>query len=183
MAHTPSSRNRKPRAGAHQPRAGCPSPPTRRGGGGSQWRRARLRQRGGPASESLPRAGRTCSLPWPQGALRHLRRKQLGARCPRGGARATNTFVPQCIPELGVRAEMKDKEKGNVLGLMPTPGELWLTLRGAGIGPHSAGEESKAQRGTYKVAGNKARVHWSPDCKSGLGGLGSRALPPLPACR
>lgn len=88
-----------------------------------------------PGSVSLPRAGKPCSLPWPQGALRNLRRKQLGgARCPRAGAQATDirTLVPPGA--WGQNRDEKPEEKGNSpLGMMPTPGKRWPTLGGAGI--------------------------------------------------
>lgn len=182
MAHTPAPEIGGPRLAltlqgldAH--------PPARRSGGGSQWRSARLRQRGCRASEPLFRAGKIGSLPWPQGALWNLRRKQLGARCPRAGAHTADVFhPPQSLPDFGVRAEMRDWRRKETRPWADAHAgkTLAYSSRRRHLGPHFAGEQTK--RGTDKVIGNE-RVNWSPDCKPGLVGTRIRALPPRPTAR
>ena len=126
----PRARNRKPQAGPFSPGAGRPSPNAPRGEGApvapSLPTSARV-----PGSESLPRAGKLCSLPWRQGALRNLRRKQLGARCPRAGAQATDirTLVPPGA--WGQNRDERPEEKGN--SPLGTPGKRWPTLGRASI--------------------------------------------------
>ena len=115
-----------------------------------------------PGSESLPRAGKPCSLPWPQGALRNLRRKQLGARCPRAGAQASDIRPLVPLRVWGQNKDEKPEEKGNSpLGMMPTPGKRWPTLGGAGIISIFILQVrgAKIQRAADKFAGNKETVN------------------------
>lgn len=153
----PRARNRKPQAGPFSPGAGRPSPNAPRGEGApvapSLPTSARV-----PGSESLPRAGKLCSLPWRQGALRNLRRKQLGARCPRAGAQATDirTLVPPGA--WGQNRDERPEEKGN--SPLGTPGKRWPTLGRASIISIFILQVRGAdtQRRADKFAGNKETV-------------------------
>lgn len=178
----PCSRNRKPRAGSHPPGAGrpSPSPPKRRGQPVAFCSPASARM---PGLRAPIRGWQDRLPPWPQGALWNLRRKQLGARCPRAGAHTADVFhPPQSLPDFGVRAEMRDWRRKETRPWADAHAgkALAYSSRRRHLGPHFAGEQTN--RGTDKVTVNK-RVNWSPDCKPGLVGTRICALPPRPTAR